>query len=111
MSKIQWYELQANCYECSGGIEYCRTLDDVADILAFEDWQVWKPIRVRTLVNGLPKTIDQIGWNYSELGDADIDYYISAPQEDEEVLAYSYNDDEREMVIFIFLPKVSRWLD
>ena len=107
----KWYELQVECYECSGGIEYCRTLDDVADIIAFEDWYPYGDIRVRTISNGLPKVIDKIGWNYAEIGDDDIEHYIVNTQEGEEILAYTYHDDEREMVIFIFLPKVSRWLD
>ena len=99
-----WYELQAMCYECSGGIEYCRTLDDVADILAFDTWYPYGQIRVCTISNGLPKVIDKIGWNYSSVDDDDIDYYIANPEDGEEIIAYTFydEDDGEDKVIFIF---------
>ena len=96
-----WFELQTNCYECAGNSQAFRTLDDVAEAIITDSWYSFKPVQVRTLHNGLPKTIDIIGFNVSDI--EDIEWYDYRTEAGEEVITYSFtNNYGTEKVLFLF---------
>lgn len=95
---IKWFELQYLCWECAGYRTAYSTLEDVVHELS--DDTDYRPISVCTIEAGLPRVHDFIEWNVSRLDG--IEEYDYRTPNGEIATAYSYLDDDQEMVLFIF---------